>query len=258
VRIDRPDGGDDRPDTTDAPRVHGADAAGDAKPGRDVADNDAVAGSETETAVRVARALEYRATVEAVGRAYAIDKGCARVREIEEKTVTPAMRRIEAEDPDRVLVGLENRLKGRERIEQKVTHDEQKKGLSAGQVFADMKDAIRYTFQYPQDKYTSGVQADVQRLKNEGAEYADSRNTWTSEQYKGINSWWRDGDSGQLFEVQFHTQASFDAKQETHGAYERLRKLPDDSGEVRELRAYQRDVNAKIPVPPGAPDIVII
>jgi hypothetical protein len=58
-----------------------------------------------------ARALEYRATVEAVGRAYAIDKGCARVREIEEKTVTPAMLRIEAEDPDRVLVGLENRLK---------------------------------------------------------------------------------------------------------------------------------------------------
>jgi hypothetical protein len=60
-----------------------------------------------------------------------------------------------------------------------------------------------------------------------------------------------------LFEVQFHTQASFDAKQETHGAYERLRKLPDDSGEVRELRAYQREVNAKIPIPPGAPDIEI-
>jgi hypothetical protein len=169
VRIDRPDGGDNRPDTADAPR--------------DVAGKDA-AGSETGTAVRVARALEYRATVEAVDRAYTIDKGCARVREIEEKTVTPALRRIEAEDPDRVLVGLENRLKGRERIEEKVMHDEQKKGLSAGQVFADMKDAIRYTFQYPQERYTAGVRADVQRLKNEGAEYADSRNTWTSEQYK--------------------------------------------------------------------------
>ena len=63
---------------------------------------------------------------------HAIDQGYARVREIEEKTVTPAMRRIEAEDPDRHLVGLEHRLKGRERIEEKVTHDEQKKGLSAG------------------------------------------------------------------------------------------------------------------------------
>jgi len=142
--------------------------------------------------------------------------------------------------------------------EEKVTHDVQKKGLSVEQAFADMKDAIRYTLQYPEDKYTAGVQADAQRLKDEGAEYVDSRNTWTSEQYKGINSWWREGDSGQLFEVQFHTQASFDAKQETHAAYERLRTLPEDTEEVRDLRAYQRQVNAKIPVPPGAPDIVII
>jgi hypothetical protein len=133
----------------------------------------------------------------------------------------------------------------------------EKKGLSAQQAFADMKDAIRYTLQYPEDKYTTGVKADVYRLKDEGAEYIDSRNTWTSDQYKGINSWWREGTSGQLFEVQFHTQASFDAKQETHAAYERLRMLPDDIQEVRELRVYQREVNAKIPIPPGAPDIVI-
>jgi hypothetical protein len=258
VRIDRSDDGGERPDTADAPEVHRADAGRSTGPDGDLAGKNAARGAEAGSADRVAGNLEYRATVEAVDRAYAIDQGCARVQEIEEKTVTPAMRRIEAEDPDRHLTGLEHRLKGRERIEEKVTHDVQKKGFSAGQVFADMKDAIRYTFQYLEDKYTAGVQADVQRLKDEGAEYIDSRNTWTSEQYKGINSWWREGDSGQLFEVQFHTQASFDAKQETHGAYERLRTLPDDSGEVRELRAYQREVNAKIPIPPGAPDIVII
>jgi hypothetical protein len=283
VRIDRADDGDERPDTADARGVRGADAAddaapvrGDARPDRGVvqdrgsapesgdvpdrdlagknADHGAEAGSAEE---RVARNLEYWATVDDVYRAYAIDQGYARVKEIEEKTVTPAMRRIEAEDPDRALIGLEHRLKGRERIEEKVTHDMEKKGLSAAQAFADMKDAIRYTFRYPEDKYTAGVQADAQRLKDVGVEYLDSRNTWTSEQYKGINSWWRDGDSGQLFEVQFHTQASFDAKQETHGAYERLRTLPDDTEAVRELRAYQREVNAKIPIPPGAPDIVI-
>jgi hypothetical protein len=260
VRIERSDDGDERPDAADAPGAPGAcgaDAARDTGPDRNLAGKNTGHGAEAGGAERVARNLEYRATVEAADRAYAIDRGCARVQEIEEKTVTPAMRRIEAEDPERTLVGLEHRLKGRERIEEKVTHDVQKKGLSAGQAFADMKDAIRYTLQYPEDKYTAGVQVDVQRLKDEGAEYVDSRNTWTSEQYKGINSWWREGDSGQLFEVQFHTQASFDAKQETHGAYERLRKLPDDSGEVRELRTYQREVNAKIPIPPGAPDIVI-
>jgi len=257
VRTDRPDDDGERPDAADAPGVRGADAAPDTSPDRGLAGKNADHGAGAGGAARVARNLEYRATVEAVERAYAIDKGYARVKEIEEKTVTPAMRRIEAEDPERALVGLEHRLKGRERIEEKVMHDVQKKGISAEQAFADMKDAIRYTFQYPEEKYAAGVQADTQRLKDEGAEYVDSRNTWTSEQYKGVNSWWRDGDSGQLFEVQFHTRASFDAKQETHGAYERLRKLPDDSGEVRELRIYQREVNAKIPIPPGAPDIVI-
>ena len=205
----------------------------------------------------MARNLEYRETVDAVFRADAIDRGYARVKETEEKTVTPAMRRIEAEDPNRTLVGLEHRLKGRQRIDEKVTHDVQKKGVSPAQAFADMKDAIRYTLQYPEDKYSAGVQADARRLKDEGVEYIDSRNTWTSEQYKGINSWWRESGSGQLFEIQFHTQASFDGKQETHAAYERLRMLPKDTQEVRELRDYQRQVNAKIPIPPGAPDIVI-
>jgi hypothetical protein len=263
VRIDRSDDGDadgdgdERPDVADAPGVRGTDAAGCAGPNRDAAGKDAGHGAETASSVRVERALEHRANVDAVNRAYAIDQGCARVQEIEEKTVTPAMRRIEAEDPGRHLAGLEHRLKGRQRIEEKVMHDVQKKGLSAEQAFADMKDAIRYTFKYPEDKYTPGVQADAQRLKDEGGEFVDSRNTWTSEQYKGINSWWREGNSGQLFEVQFHTQASLDAKQETHAAYERLRTLPADTEEVRDLRAYQREVNAKVRIPPGAPDIVI-
>ena len=248
MRIDQSDDDGERHTGAD----HGVTPvrASAAEPGGDSHGDDA-------SAARVTRNLEHRATVEAVNRVYAIGQGYARVEEIEEKTVTPAMRRIEAEDPERQLVGLEYRLKGRERVEEKVTHDVQKKGISAEQAFADMKDAIRFTFQYAEDKYTTGIQTDAQRLKDAGIEFVDSRNTWTSEQYKGINSWWREGDSGQVFEIQFHTQASFDAKQDTHGAYERLRTLPEDSGEVRDLRAYQREVDAKVPIPPGAPDIVI-
>jgi len=258
MRIDQADYGDERSDAAELSRVHRVDAGHDAEPVRASAgQRDGASQSDDASAARVERNLEYRKTVDDVNRGYAIDQGYARVQEIEEKTVTPAMRRIEAEDPDRHLVGLEHRLKGRARVEEKVTHDVQKKGISANQAFADIKDTIRYTLQYPEEKYTTGVQADVQRLKNEGIEFVDSRNTWTSEQYKGINSWWRERGSGQLLEVQFHTQASFDAKQETHGAYERLRMLPEDSREVRELRTYQREVNAKIPIPPGAPDIVI-
>ena len=83
----------------------------------------------------------------------------------------------------------------------------------------------------------------------------ERRNTWTSDQYKGINSRWREPESGVLFEVQFHTQASLEAKELTHKAYERIRSMteetPEANRETVELKEFQREVNAKVPIPPG-------
>jgi hypothetical protein len=119
VRVDRTDDGDERPD---ADAVRGASSDRDVGSDRGAAAEWPGTGQGDEaSAARVARNLEYRATVGAVERAYAIDQGYARVREIEENTVTPAMRRIEAEDSERHLVGLENRLKGKDRLTEKIT-----------------------------------------------------------------------------------------------------------------------------------------
>jgi hypothetical protein len=198
---------------------------------------------------------EYRAAVDAEYRKYAIDQGCARVREIEENVTTPAMRRIEAEDPSRHLVGLDHRLKGEERLAEKVDRAMAERGRTAAEAFAAVKDAIRYTFQYQDDRYASGVQADCERLKGEGFEPVELKNSWNAEEYKGINSRWRAPESGQLFEVQFHTQASFEAKQLTHPAYEKLRNPVTPKAEQDELVAYQRNVTSRIPIPPGATDV---
>jgi hypothetical protein len=129
------------------------------------------------------------------------------------------------------------------------------RGRTAEEAFSEVKDVLRYTLQYQEGKYSSSVRDDCERLKSEGFELAEFRNTWANEEYKGINSRWRIPDSGQLFEVQFHTEASFTAKQKTHTAYEQLRTLPPDHEQVYELRAYQREVTAKIPVPPDAPEL---
>ena len=86
-----------------------------------------------------------------------------------------------------------------------------------------MPDAIRYTFQYQEARYTQGVLADIVRLKDQGFKLDKLKNSWSDDQYKGINSQWIEPDTGQRFEVQFHTRISFEAKQLTHGAYERLR-----------------------------------
>jgi hypothetical protein len=249
VRIDQPDDGDTVPSRADAPEPHDA-AAGEAPQ----TPPEAPAGPG-DAAARTERALENRAEVDGVYRTYAIDQAYDRVCEIEKNTVTPAMRRIEAEDPDRHLAGLDHRLKERYRIEEKVGHDIEKRGVTAAEAFAAMKDAIRYTYCYPDDRYAAGVPADCERLRSAGFEFVDSRNWWPHDEYKGLNSWWRVPEDSQLFEVQFHTQASLDAKEETHAAYERLRTLPPDHAEVRDLRIFQREITAKISVPPGALDI---
>lgn len=280
MRIDTSDEGDERPDAADAPTVRGADGRRDAVPDRGAALDRGVAqdqsappergaspgrGTAAEwqgagqgddaSAARVARNLEHRATVDAVFRAHAIDQGYARVKEIEEKTVTPAMRRIEAEDPDRHLAGLEHRLKGKDRLTEKVAEAMTERARTPDQAFASVKDAIRYTFCYLDDRYAEGVRADCDRLERADFEPVERRNSWGNDEYKGINSRWRVPGTSQLFEVQFHTQASFEAKQETHWAYEKLRDPATAKAEQEALSAYQREVTARIPIPPAATEI---
>jgi hypothetical protein len=251
VRIDRPREDarldPDVPDPRDAPKT--GDIPEDRRRTPEVSE-------APDIPDRVAYFTEYREKVDVTYRAHAIDQGCDRVRAVEETVVTPAMRRIESADPDRFLVGLEHSLKGRDRLSEKVqAHLLANPEISYSDAFAKIKDAIRYTFQYSDEKYASGVLADAVRLREAGFKCVDSRNAWSGEQYKGLNSWWRVPDSGQLFEVQFHTRASFEAKQETHDAYEKLRNPATSERELDGLEQYQRRVTARVPVPPGATDI---
>ena len=96
---------------------------------------------------------------------------------------------------------------------------------------------------------------DIERLKGQGFELQRLKNSWSDDQYKGINSQWIEPDTGQRFEVQFHTRISFEAKQLTHDAYERLRTKQADMFEELVLEAFQRKVAADVPVPSGATDI---
>jgi hypothetical protein len=186
-----------------------------------------------------------------------VERGCARIREVGETVITPAVRRIEAEDPGHHLAGLDHRLKGEDRLKEKVAERLQlRPELSPSQVLWAVPDAVRFTFVYPTERYTDGVRADLTRLRAKGFELVDPvKNSWTDEQYKGINSRWRERESGQVFELQFHTRASFEAKQLTHPAYERIRNPETSDDERAELEDFQRQACAKIQIPPGATEI---
>lgn len=165
-----------------------------------------------------------------------IERGCKEISETEENIVTPAMARVEAEDPERTLVGMEFRCKGQDRIGEKVAYwMAAQSELTPAEALAMVKDPIRYTFQYSEERYTEGVNTDVERLKTAGFDLIELRNSWGSDTYKGINSRWSVPEKEQLFEVQFHTEISFEAKQLTHPAYERFRNTSTPEAEQDEL-----------------------
>jgi hypothetical protein len=138
--------------------------------------------------------------------------GSERIHEIEATVLSPQMRQIEADDQMRDLAGFEYRLKGAERLKEKVARDMLDKGFTAQEALAGIPDAVRYTFRYGEQHYAAGVHADIGRLRGCGFDLVKMRNSWHSDQYRGINSQWREPNTGQRFEVQFHTSASYDTK----------------------------------------------
>jgi hypothetical protein len=184
-----------------------------------------------------------------------VETKCDRIVELEQEKISPALRAAERQDPDRHLIGLKQAWKGRDRIKEKVFDTMAESCSSPEEAVSLVPDAIRYTFQYRDARYTQGVWADIERLKGQGFELSKLKNSWSDDQYKGINSQWIEPDTGQRFEVQFHTRISFEAKQLTHDAYERLRAVRADKFEQMVLEAFQKRIAAEVPVPPGATDI---
>jgi hypothetical protein len=184
-----------------------------------------------------------------------VEAACDRIADLERDKISPAMRAIESHDPSRHLTGFDNRLKGRDRIKEKVHDTIQERDRSPEDAVSLVPDTIRYTFEYRDSHYTQGVWADIGRLKDQGFELHKLRNSWSGDQYKGINSQWIEAETGQRFEVQFHTSISFEAKQLTHDAYKRLRTHQADIFEELVLEAFQAKIVGEVPVPPGAVDV---
>ncbi len=172
--------------------------------------------------------------------------------------LTPAMRRIEAalEHGELVRDTEKFALKSADRFKLKLAERiSLQPGESAETLVSRIHDGVRYTFEYDDEHYTSGTQETEEHLKESGYELITRKPSWDSPDYKGINSQWRDSASGLFFEIQFHTHASWRAKQATHDAYEKLSDPRTSPEERARLDAYQREITATVPVPPGALEI---
>jgi len=155
------------------------------------------------------------------------------------------------------LEGFKNRLKGDDRLKEKVAEGLETIGPDARpqEILQQVPDAIRYTFCLRPETYTTGYHEIKERLESLGYEMYERRNSWNGAEYKGLNTRWVTAE-GQRFEVQIHTRESFHAKEYiTHDAYERIRNPLTSDEERTELKAFQREVCLYIRVPDGAGEI---
>jgi hypothetical protein len=91
---------------------------------------------------------------------------------------------------------------------------------------------LRYTFIFSEEKYVFGVKFSLQKLKQNNFTVPENKiwNAWKNIEtvfdkgYRGINITVFSSHE-QIFELQFHTKASYKLKTNTHLLYEELRLI---------------------------------
>jgi hypothetical protein len=172
--------------------------------------------------------------------------------------LTPAMRRVEAQlehghlVPETEKFALKSADRFKEKLAKLIARNPDK---SSSELAKEIHDSVRYTYIFEEEHYFDGVWQVHTALEDHGYELEVRRNTWDNPEYEGINTRWRDNDHDIRFEVQFHTPSSWDAKQRTHSAYERIADPRTSPGERAQLRSEQAKISATIPVPPRCEEI---
>lgn len=76
-----------------------------------------------------------------------------------------------------------------------------------------IKDVLRYTVIFPESGYSAGVRTASDAVLAQGNTLVKFNNSWkNSDGYRGINAVY-ETPQGFKFEVQFHTEASYHAKE---------------------------------------------
>jgi hypothetical protein len=176
-----------------------------------------------------------------------------------ERGLSPAMRGIEAQAEHGKLVPETEKyaLKTHDRFMEKLMEMvDAEPDKPAQELAGEIHDGIRYTFLFEPEDYIVGVRELTGKLEESGFELGVVKNTWGNDEYKGINTRWLDHESEVRFEVQFHTEESWTVKQQTHGVYVKIHNIDTPVEERERLRAYQREICARVLQPPGWEEII--
>lgn len=153
--------------------------------------------------------------------------------------------------------GLDFRLKTEKSLARKIGNDVREgKGSVTPQEVADrMFDVNRYTTIFPPEKYAAGSQATLDAMRADGHTLR-VKNFWNNPDnpYQGVNVQAIAPD-GTPWELQFHTDVSFDVKEhQSHAVYEKLR-VETNPTKIAQYNEQLNAIFAGIPIPPGVGDV---
>ena len=162
-----------------------------------------------------------------------------------ESEITKFIKRI-TKNTGGTLSGLENRLKTPESIYEKAHCREENTKVE------DMSDLIRYTGIYDSDSLPEAIKENFEKIKRKGYEIVKVKNYWNEpdDPYNGVNVTVKT-DKNKVFEIQYHTQESFEIKEELHKIYEKSRKLSRKSKKRQEYIEEMFNLSKNIKIPLG-------
>lgn len=167
-----------------------------------------------------------------------------------EPVITGDLQRMAAAVQAR-MAGLDYRFKGRESLIRKIESKTWRRDVTPARAAANITDVLRYTVLLDGESFVSQYWQLQEQLAASGYQTNKVSNTWRKNAvYKGINT--TIIKNGQVFELQFHTEQSFNLKNnELHKLYEEAREISTSTERRAELQRQMVELSRQIPTPPG-------
>lgn len=172
-----------------------------------------------------------------------------------EERITNDIKRVTSSIKGCLLYGLENRLKTVDSIQRKINKKQIEGGKSPKDAANSINDSVRYTTVSKAQNFVSNYKkfkkhmSDLGYTETECKNYFDLFNKGIVK-HKAVQSQFSTKD-GFLFEVQFQTPESQDAKTKKIPLYEERRKVGIDPKRAKQLEDAMEELALKVPNPPG-------
>lgn len=153
------------------------------------------------------------------------------------------------------MYGLKNRLKTKQSLTRKIETNAYNDDISLEESASKVKDSVRYTALSPDKDFTKNYFTIKKSLEDKGYTETRCKNYFDlynqgKVKHKSVQSVFESPD-GQMFELQFHTPSSQNAKNKKVPLYEEARKPGIDNARLSEIEAKMNDLAKTVFTPPN-------